>query len=344
LSTSTTPGRLRTASIGWRGGEDLFLLREHFVAYLTPVVPLVAGKPVGDLYTEVERINYDESINDRLVIDAGEGDDRFYADDNSALTTLIGGEGSDRFQFGQVFSDNPNGYTYPDASVDPRLVADDVDGIDLTSDSDDIALVETTRGWLSNGVSYDATVEGGQGDDVFVVFHNTAPLELLGGTGDDVFTVRAFALANSTDTGTFGEKRTDILGGQGDDRIEVIGTEFADRIVVSDVDVTGMGLTVAYAEVEKLEIDAGEGDDELYVTATHAAVETYVYGDLGSDQVAVVGDVPEVVTAEGLQPAEAGSHTTEVIAGPLFVDGLGGTGTAGGLDTPVLLPDESGSA
>src|SRR5207248_2429138 len=78
-------------------GADVFLLRRNFVAYLNP------GTDVQHLFPEIERINYDENINGRLVINGESGDDRFYSDDNSAITTLDGGPGQDFFQIGQMF-------------------------------------------------------------------------------------------------------------------------------------------------------------------------------------------------------------------------------------------------
>ncbi|MBW1683302.1 MAG: hypothetical protein JRJ83_18155, partial [Deltaproteobacteria bacterium] len=103
------------------------------------------------------------------------------------------------------------------------------------------------------------------------------------------------------------------------------GTEFADPVVVTDQGVFGMGLTVQYEEVERLDVDTAEGDDELYVMSTSALVETHLFAGLGSDRIGVAGDAPGVVSQGGIRPAEPGTHTTDAIAGPLFVDGMGGT-------------------
>ena len=54
-------------------------------------------------FDQVERVNYDENINARLIVNGLGGDDMFVADDNSAITTLDGGDGNDTFQIGQVF-------------------------------------------------------------------------------------------------------------------------------------------------------------------------------------------------------------------------------------------------
>src|SRR5690606_15955511 len=55
-------------------GDDAFLLRKDFVAVMQ-----AEGEGFGEHY---ERINYDTSINGRLQINALDGDDRFWADDN----------------------------------------------------------------------------------------------------------------------------------------------------------------------------------------------------------------------------------------------------------------------
>src|SRR5262249_27507005 len=75
---------------------DNFLLRKDFVARLND--PDSNGQ-----FQHVERINYDKNINGRLVVNGFDGDDNFYVDDNSAITTVDGGAGKDYFQIGQVF-------------------------------------------------------------------------------------------------------------------------------------------------------------------------------------------------------------------------------------------------
>ena len=46
---------------------------------------------------EVERINYDETLNGRLRVNAGMGADYIAQDDSATITTLDGGEGDDVF-------------------------------------------------------------------------------------------------------------------------------------------------------------------------------------------------------------------------------------------------------
>ena len=108
--------------------DDTFLLRAQFVSKL-------------DANSVVERVNYDDSVNTLQVngysestgVDAPDGNDSFYVDDNSAITVLDGGTGDDTFQFGQMFG----------ADRQPPDVAP----------GDEIATVDTTVGWLSRGIS-----------------------------------------------------------------------------------------------------------------------------------------------------------------------------------------------
>src|SRR2546429_9197770 len=74
-------------------------------------------------------------------------------------------------------------------------------GVPLTP-QDVFGTVATTRGWLSAGSSQPLVAKGGTGDDTFTVYSNQATLRLEGEDGNDLFVVRAFALAETYDTGT----------------------------------------------------------------------------------------------------------------------------------------------
>ncbi|MHC4734100.1 MAG: hypothetical protein ACYTDW_06515, partial [Planctomycetota bacterium] len=155
---------------------DIFLLRRNFVALL--------NDDDGDdgVIDHVERVNYDENINGRLIVSGHGGDDYFAVDDNSSITTLDGGAGSDTFQIGQLFNT-------------PRA---DEDGFDASeygiADDDQFETLESVAGYLSRGTSRPLTAYGGDGADIFSVYHNTAVLRLEGEAGNDEFIVRAFAL------------------------------------------------------------------------------------------------------------------------------------------------------
>jgi Ca2+-binding RTX toxin-like protein len=248
----------------------------------------------------VERFNY-RNI-EGLVLNTVGGADLVVTDDVTAATTINLGTGDDRVQVGQVFRSER-------VVSDPPLITN-------IAEDDVFMTIEITRGWLSNGVSVATTVNGGDGNDEFTVFHNIAVLNLNGGDGDDLFTVRAFALAGSTDsergrTDMKGDAGADTIlyamnapvgidGGDGFDTVRIIGTEFADDFVVTDSGVFGAGLNVSYANIEKLVADGAEGDDRFFVLSTGIEVVTELDGGLGSDSFFVGGspsDAPIPVTS-----------------------------------------------
>src|SRR5690606_30699250 len=67
-------------------GDDTFLLRRYFVASLEESGLSGEGDPRHT--NRVERINYNETVNGRLLVNGLDGDDAFYVDDNSTITTL----------------------------------------------------------------------------------------------------------------------------------------------------------------------------------------------------------------------------------------------------------------
>ena len=136
---------------------------------------------------QVERVNYDAAINGRLTVYGQGGNDVFAVDDNSAITTLDGGEGNDNFQIGQLYGSKRD-------SLDPNTTPGITSGGSLTT-QDVFGTVATTRGWLSAGNHSPLVAVGDKGDDVFTVYSNQAALRLEGGDDNDQFVVRAFALA-----------------------------------------------------------------------------------------------------------------------------------------------------
>ncbi|QDT02164.1 Bifunctional hemolysin/adenylate cyclase precursor [Rubripirellula lacrimiformis] len=276
-------------------GADQFLLRASvsganaFVAMLSD--PDHASDDAG-YDPSVQRINY--LGVERIIVNGGVGDDRFAVDDTSAEVTINGEEGNDTFQIGQLFRSERN-------QVDANVSVDDV-----------FATIETTRGFLSNGISAPMTINGGLGSDRFVVFHNKAVLSLNGDAGDDNFEVRAFALVGSREPE---RERTDITGGAGADLVQyavnapvninggdgfdtltVIGTEFGDDFVIANTGVYGAGLTINFTNIESLRVDGAEGNDRFYLQSTNETFITELFGGLGDDTFNASGDTPPVVS------------------------------------------------
>ncbi len=153
------------------------------------------SRVVGDETSSlVQRINYDAALNGRLSVYGLGGNDAFFVDDNSAITTLDGGAGNDLFQIGQIFGfkrDAEEGFLLPHDTF-PVLVA-------------------TTRGWLSPGIHAPLVATGGTGNDEFVVYANQAELRLEGDDDNDLFVVRAFALAAVCDTSADADDDCDFV-------------------------------------------------------------------------------------------------------------------------------------
>ena len=82
-----------------------------------------------------------------------------------------------------------------------------------------------------------------------------------------------------------------VDGGAGFDKLVILGTEYADHIVVTSKAIYGVGVYVTYVNIEVLEIDALEGDDTIDILSTAPGVATRVIGGLGNDTMNVAGDV-----------------------------------------------------
>ncbi len=258
--------------------------------------------------TQVERVDYNGI--ERIVIDGSLGNDFFAVDDTAAEVTLSGGAGNDTFQIGQLFRSRRTN------------VAANV------SVGDEFATIETTRGFLSNGISFPMTVNGGTGDDTFIVYHNRAVLSLNGDAGDDVFEIKAFALAGSEEPQ---RERTDISGGEGADLVQyavnapvnidggdgfdilvAIGTEFGDDFVITEDGVFGAGLNVSFVNIESLRVDGAEGDDRFFIKSTNENVVTEIFGGLGNDTFNASGDTPPVISNDLLGHSGIITHDVEV--------------------------------
>ncbi len=275
--------------------DDNFLLRKSSSSTGLAFVALLNEAP----YTE--RINYWSADNglglERMLISGLLGDDHFASDDVGTDTTIEGNEGEDTFQIGQLYNSPRDICAYDYNHVEPEDV---------------FATIETTVGWLSDGINRPMTIYGGVGNDYFTVFHNKAVLSLFGEDGDDTFLIKAFALAGSQEpfrdrTDVSGGAGVDLVqyamnapvnidGGDGFDRVIIIGTEFGDDFVVTKDGVYGAGLNVNFVNIESLAVDGAEGDDRFYVRSTGEDFITELFGGLGSDTFNMSGDIPPVIS------------------------------------------------
>jgi hypothetical protein len=117
-----------------------------------------------------------------------------------------------------------------------------------------------------------------------------------------------------------------VDGGTGFDKLVILGTEFADDIVITDKAIYGAGLNVRYANIEVVEVDGLEGDDKFFVLSTAFGVAYRVIGGLGSDTIKVAGDVQEdIITRELEGVSGAVDHlvtSDDILYNGIVVDGL----------------------
>ena len=276
---------------------DFFLLRANKVVGQGMVAAIEVDEnrePVDG--GVIERINYDGDISGAIEIYGRDGDDTFVLDDNLSPTVIFGDAGDDSFQIGQVF----------------QSARDDTNPDNGLAEEDYFETTQVTRGFLSNGVSQNTTLFGGIGNDSFTVYSNKAELYLYGDEDDDTFRVRAFVKVDPNDpkapyTNINGGQGADFIsytvnapvrieGGDGFDTLTVIGTEFGDDFVITEQGVYGAGLFITYAGLERIVVDALEGNDRFFIESTSESVALEVVGGLGSDTFNVGGSNGEAVT------------------------------------------------
>ena len=96
-----------------------------------------------------------------------------------------------------------------------------------------------------------------------------------------------------------------VDGGTGFNKLIVLGTEFADHIVVTAGGIFGAGLQVKFTNIQVLEIDALQGDDTIDVLSTAPGMAVRILGGLGSDTINVAGDVVGDVEAKDINGSSA---------------------------------------
>ena len=97
----------------------------------------------------------------------------------------------------------------------------------------------------------------------------------------------------------------------------------------------GAGLSVTYANVEVLEVDALEGDDTIDVLSTQPNVLTRVIGGLGNDTINVAGDVAGDVVSRNIE-GTSGTINHLVKSADQIYNGL----LADGIDLAVARPNQ----
>ena len=139
--------------------------------------------------------------------------------------------------------------------------------------------------WEDDIIPLDPTT-GAASPIIGLGFSTARPIDIRAGGGEDEVQYNVNAPVS-------------VDGGTGFDKLVILGTEFADDIVITAKAIYGAGLNVRYTTVEVVEVDGLEGDDEFFVLSTAFGVAYRVIGGLGSDTINVTGDVVEdIVTRE----------------------------------------------
>ncbi|MFC1820793.1 hypothetical protein ACFLZG_06895, partial [Thermodesulfobacteriota bacterium] len=300
VSDTTTSG-INRLNIYGTDNDDFFLFRPGAIIGIEVDPEFRLPVPDGG----VERIDYDASLSGGgLFLYGREGNDSFIFDDNSIPMTVYGDAGDDLFQIGQIFQSARDG-----SNLYNGLLFGDY-----------FLTTHTTRGYLSNGVSFPTTMYGGTGNDNFTVYRNLAEIFLFGEEDDDAFRVRAFVKIDPTKpkkpfTNINGGQGADFIeytvnapvnvqGGDGFDTLNVLGTEFGDDFVITESGVFGSGLTVRYGGIEKVTVDGLEGNDTFFIAGTPEGTQIEIVGGLGSDTFNVAGGTddgtPITVVGNGL--------------------------------------------
>jgi Ca2+-binding RTX toxin-like protein len=209
-----------------------------------------------------------------LVAQGGEGNDQFNVYSNQAMLRLEGDDGNDIFV------------------VRAFALADTIGGTE-----------GATKTYMEGGVAKEAEFRDGIWWRNYVAGHpedSVALPALISGFSTAAETeIRTGAGQNQVQYNV--NAPVSIDGGRGFDKVVVLGTEFADHIVVTDTAIYGAGLAVSYENVEVLEIDGLEGDDTFDILSTAPGLITRVIGGLGSDTINVGGDVIGAVYAQDVE-------------------------------------------
>ena len=307
--------------------DETFLLRAGYLAKLTP-----QGAGYADA---VQRVNYDRTSTGGLRLNAVDGGNRLHRRHRHAgrHRRRRGSDPAKRneFQIGQLYGLD---------RLPPSVAA-----------GDRIDTVRTTQGYLSRGNSHGMTIYGAENSvNVFRIYSNAAPLALHGGKRDDAFMVYAFKQdqAQGGARGYVLNGELSIDGGEGVNTYTTLGTEEDDAFVLTQEGLRGAGLNTRYQNIQRVNLDAREGNDHIYVLSTRSNVITTLIGGSGSNTFDLSGDVAGntiVSGRDGSRGVQDGKQPVVVTAQPGALNGSGAPlALSVSLDMGILPRPASGQA
>ena len=299
----------------------------------------------------VERINYDSAMNGGLHVYSLGGNDYFAVDDNSTSTYLEGGQGNNTFQIGQLYGlQRTNSGNYSG-----NLAAENIFAVATVATTQGWLSRGTSSPLVAQGGTGNNTfivysnqavvhLEGDGGNNTFIVrgfalaeTNSKGEIVLPGGCSaiqapnclPIPLTTNGYSTSAETEIRTgAGNNQVEynmnapvsVDGGTGFNQLIILGTEFADHIVVTAKGVYGAGVSVSYINIEVLVIDALQGDDTIDVLSTAPGVAVKVIGGEGSNTINVAGDVIGNVYAEDINGSSATINEQIITEEALYKD------------------------
>ncbi|GGO80245.1 hypothetical protein GCM10011348_16530 [Marinobacterium nitratireducens] len=305
-------------------GDDQFQIGQIFGANRNETMGNLLPQDIFPDLVATTRGWLSPGISAPLVAQGGSGNDEFRVYSNQAELRLEGDDDNDLFIV-RAFALAAT--TDFDWNGDGKINKADLDaGVAILQEAfENGDLSADTNG--DGGINYlDLLLTPETTDDVIVLDDNGVATPQIG---------LGFSVAQAPDIRAGGgqdEVRYNINapvsveGGAGFDKLVILGTEFADDIVITKDGIFGAGLNVRYATIEVVEVDGLEGDDEFFVQSTAFGVAYRVIGGLGSDTINVTGDVTEdIITRELEGVSGAVDHlvtSDDVLYNGLVVDGF----------------------
>ena len=293
-------------------GDDSFQIGQVFGERRDQAEGMLLAQDVFTGLVPTTRGWLSPGISAPMVAQGGSGNDSFSVFANQAELRLEGDDDNDLFSV-RAFA--LAAVSSKDWNNDGVIDANDLAAVDQDSNLDGVI----------NFADADET-PGDFTDDTILLDENGVAVPLIG-SGFSVAQAPDIRAGGGDDEVQYNiNAPASIEGGTGFDKLVILGTEFADDIVIDAQDIFGAGVNLSYSTVEVVEVDGLEGDDEFFVRSTAFGTAYRVIGGLGSDTINVAGDVTEdIVTRELEGTAGAIDHllrSDDPLYQGLLVDGV----------------------